>query len=218
MTSFEINPRDLRVSDAEREYTINLLERATGRGLIDLAEFSDRSSKAIAAKTRADLNALLIDLPGLQLSGQNFAPAGGSNWPAGAERPPDPSVLDIKGYGSRQFTGHWLVPPLITITGTGAGTKLDFTQAQLTSATVTIEFRSNLGGGVEFRVPAGTAVRYDQLDLRGCAIHNKVIPTSGPPPMLLNLVGIKRSGSITIRPPKRGLVQGILDGIADSTR
>ena len=208
VTSPEISPRDLRVSDAEREHAITLLEKATGRGLIDISEFTDRTAKVIAAKTRADLNRLLIDLPGLQLSGRPFEPAPPANW---HERPPHGEVLELRGYGSRQFTGNWVVPAHIVVTGAGAGTTLDFTQATLTSQTVTIEFRSNLGGGAIFRVPLGTVIRYDGLDMRGCALHNKLPSSNVRAPLVLNLVGTKRYGSITIRGPKKNLKQVIGD-------
>jgi hypothetical protein len=60
-----INPRDLRVSDAEREHVAGLLNRALERGLLDLDEFSTRLTAAMAARTRGELNALLLDLPGV---------------------------------------------------------------------------------------------------------------------------------------------------------
>jgi hypothetical protein len=60
-----INPRDLRVSDAEREHVASLLHRALARGLIDLDGFSSRVATALAARTRAELNAVLVDLPGV---------------------------------------------------------------------------------------------------------------------------------------------------------
>jgi hypothetical protein len=217
VTSQNISPRDLRVSDAEREHAVELLQKATGRGLIDLSEFADRSAQVIAAKTRADLNRLLIDLPGLQLSGVPFdasEPFGGSV-PAPPAPPPGPGqVLELRGYGSRQFTGNWHVPPYIVITGTGASTRLDFTQAHLSARVVTIEFRSNLGGSAEFRVFPGTVIRTDQLDLRGGTLSNKVasVPPTASPPLVLNLTGMKRYGSITIRPPKKNLRQ-LLDDL-----
>jgi len=60
-----VNPRDLRVSDAEREHVASLLHRALERGLLDLAEFSTRVDAAMAARTRGELNAVLVDLPGV---------------------------------------------------------------------------------------------------------------------------------------------------------
>ncbi|MPY82642.1 MAG: DUF1707 domain-containing protein [Actinophytocola sp.] len=64
-----VDPRDLRVSDTEREHVVNLLQRAIGRGLIDLDEFTERTDIAYNAMTRGQLNVVLADLPGLVHSG-----------------------------------------------------------------------------------------------------------------------------------------------------
>lgn len=212
MTVPEISPRDLRVSDAERAHTLSLLERATGRGLITVGEFSERSGRVIRAKTRADLNLLLLDLPGLQLSGRPYDPALPDEWSAAP--PPVGEVLQLKGYGSRQFTGHWTAPALIVVSGTGAGTTLDFTQARWTTPVVTIRFESNLGGTTHLRVPSGTQIRCDRLDLRGCSLHNSVPPVNGPAPLVLDLVGLKRYGAIHIRQPRTNGLRRFLEGLA----
>ncbi|RSM67565.1 hypothetical protein DMH04_48610 [Kibdelosporangium aridum] len=60
-----VDPRALRVSDAEREHVAGLLNKALARGLIDLDGFAERLGAALAAKTRAELNTVVIDLPGL---------------------------------------------------------------------------------------------------------------------------------------------------------
>lgn len=210
-----IDPKDLRVSDAERSHVLSLLEKATGRGLIDLAEYTERSAQAIAARTRGELNALLLDLPGLRLSDGDGAvaprarPATDGFRPstpveaAAAGHPANGSVLELTGWGSRTFKGYWTAPPLIVIGGTGASTKLDFTQARLISPTVTVEFRSNYGGAAEFIVPPGSRVRFDGLQVRGGSINNKVPPADRPPEMTLILTGLKKAGSVTLRLPRQ---------------
>ena len=67
------------MSDDERSHVLALLEKATGRGLIDLGEYTERSAKVIAARTRGDLNAVLLDLPGLQIAGRSVYDA--QHWP-----------------------------------------------------------------------------------------------------------------------------------------
>ncbi len=210
MPGSPIDPRDLRVSDDERSHVLALLEKATGRGLIDIEEYTERSGRVIAARTRRDLNAVLIDLPGLQIAGRSVDAASAVTRPvptagpgfSGAVRPPSGPVLELLGWGSRTFKGYWTVPPLVVIGGTGASTRLDFTQAQLTSPTVTIEFRSNYGGAAELIVPVGSSVRLDGLQMRGGHVHNKVDPRSGGRGMTLVLTGVKKSGSILVRHPK----------------
>ena len=53
----------IRASDAERDATIGRLSAATGDGRLTLEEFSQRMELATAARTRADLDRLVTDLP-----------------------------------------------------------------------------------------------------------------------------------------------------------
>jgi hypothetical protein len=54
---------DLRVSTAERSEVADLLSQYYAEGRLDETEFSERIEQATEAKTRADLSALLTDLP-----------------------------------------------------------------------------------------------------------------------------------------------------------
>lgn len=53
----------LRISDADREATVARLRRASQEGRLDLGELEERVSAAYAAKTGADLEPLVADLP-----------------------------------------------------------------------------------------------------------------------------------------------------------
>ena len=53
----------IRASDAERDATLERLSAATGDGRLTLEEFSQRMDRATAAKTRAELDGLVADLP-----------------------------------------------------------------------------------------------------------------------------------------------------------
>jgi Domain of unknown function (DUF1707) len=52
-----------RVGDAERGHTLDLLKEAHVAGYLTLAEMDERLSSALAARTRADLERLVADLP-----------------------------------------------------------------------------------------------------------------------------------------------------------
>jgi len=216
MPGSPIDPRDIRVSDDERTHVLGLLEKATGRGLIDIGEYTERSAKVISARTRGDLNAVLMDLPGLEIAGRSIEgaqreiqrpnlPTPGFSGAVPAGQLPGDSVLELMGWGSRTFKGYWTVPPLILIGGTGASTRLDFSAAQLVSPTVTVEFRSNYGGSAEFVVPRSSSVRVDGLQLRGGHLNNKVAPSAVTNGMTLVLTGIKKGGSVTVRHPRQGV-------------
>ena len=53
----------MRVSDAERQAVADRLAEHFSSGRLDQEEFDERVSRAMGAKTRADLNGLFTDLP-----------------------------------------------------------------------------------------------------------------------------------------------------------
>lgn len=55
--------KDMRVSDAERDAVVRTLGEHASVGRLTLDELEDRSSKALAAKTRGELDVLTSDLP-----------------------------------------------------------------------------------------------------------------------------------------------------------
>ena len=67
-------PADLRVSDAERQAVADQLSKHFADGRLDQAEFDERLSQAMNAKTYRDLDGLLTDLPGTQTSGGGILP------------------------------------------------------------------------------------------------------------------------------------------------
>jgi hypothetical protein len=59
-------PHDLRASDAERERTVDALRAHAAAGRLDAEELEERLAGALGAARRADLAALLADLPAPQ--------------------------------------------------------------------------------------------------------------------------------------------------------
>jgi hypothetical protein len=59
----EPRPPRLRASDADRERTVEQLRRHHADGRLDLEEFNERMDRAYAAKTLAELDELMTDLP-----------------------------------------------------------------------------------------------------------------------------------------------------------
>ncbi|WP_158256102.1 DUF1707 domain-containing protein [Corynebacterium sp. 13CS0277] len=75
---------ELRVCDADRAIALDTLTALTGRGFLTIAEFEERSSRAAAATTRADLDELFRDIPpgALQHPAQTPAAVAGGVQPA----------------------------------------------------------------------------------------------------------------------------------------
>ena len=70
---------DLRVSDAERDAVVTELGEHFGHGRLDQAEFDERVTKALAARSGRDLGGLLADLPSAQA--ESSTPQPGARFP-----------------------------------------------------------------------------------------------------------------------------------------
>ena len=78
---------ELRCTDADRDRVIDLLKVSYADGRLDQAEFDDRVSRTMAAKTRGDLAGLFDDLPDADsTAGAGPAAAGAPSAPYRARR------------------------------------------------------------------------------------------------------------------------------------
>jgi hypothetical protein len=93
----------IRVSDAERNAVAELLGQHYADGRLDQAEFDERVSRTMAAKTRGDLTGLFDDLP------ESETGAGAGGGPRGPVAPSAP-------YQVRRRRGGGLVRPLLLLT------------------------------------------------------------------------------------------------------
>ena len=203
-TSALHSARNLRVSDAEREHVVGLLQRATGAGLLDLDEFTRRVDTALAARTRAELNVVLLDLPGMT------HPDRPAQVPVhrGPAHPVTPRPVTDSGSGSEvrsmlssvSRTGEWDVPERLVVRTALGSTELDFTSARIPHEVVEIDM-DVVAGSVEMRVPDGARVDRTHLQVTLGSVEDKSRP--GPAGVLFRLTGAVRAGSVEIKPPKR---------------
>jgi hypothetical protein len=211
-----VGDRQLRVSDAEREHVGQLLQRAVGLGMLSLGEFTERMDTALAAKTRGELNAVLIDLPGVRLVGQpaGIQPTGApstfvNNPPLFLKNRPVPplaqrSTTALPGnlirtrMSNHNRRGPWQVEPALHINSWLSGVTLDFTEAIMSTQVVELLVDDYLSS-LTLIVPAEATVDLNAVDLIASSVNNKV--RTGPPPGRLHLVvhGNVRFGSITAK-------------------
>jgi hypothetical protein len=71
---------EMRVGDAEREATAAELREHYASGRLTLDELNERLDKALAAKTRGDLDALMRDLPSARPRAGAPGDAAGAGW------------------------------------------------------------------------------------------------------------------------------------------
>ncbi|RDI46794.1 uncharacterized protein DUF1707 [Nocardia mexicana] len=200
-----VGDRDLRVTDAEREHVGTLLQRAVGLGMLSLGEFTERMDTALAAKTRGELNAVLVDLPGIRLAGQPnpMSAPPPPRRPAFGGPPPAPTATGntirarLSGVTRK---GRWQVPPVLYLNNLLSGVTLDFTQATMSTQVVELHV-DDLGSSLTLIVPAEATVDLNGLDLIGSSANNKV--RTGPPigPLHVVVQGRLRFGSVTAKQP-----------------
>jgi hypothetical protein len=156
---------ELRASDADREQTAELLRRAAGDGRLTVDELDDRLAEAFAARTRAELEALVadvvasgdaaLDVPvGAPATSLPVVPGeGGTKW----------LISIMSGHDRR---GHWRVGPKVINFNFWGGSEIDLNDAVLSTQHTEIRVISIMGGA-DVYVPEGLDVQVSQFALMG---------------------------------------------------
>ncbi len=150
---------DHRIGDAERQFVVDALSRDCGEGRITLDEFSDRVGEVFASRTRADLEAVVADLPGADLP----VPATDSRpvvTPTAAPaRTKTKRRWAVAVMGGEERRGRWRVGRRTTAVAVMGGVELDLREALLEGPDVEISCFV-LMGGVDVIVPEGIPVDF----------------------------------------------------------
>lgn len=208
------------MSDAEKEHVGQLLQRAVGQGMLSLGEFTERMDTALAAKTRGELNSVLADLPGMQIS-EEHRPAGqfpptqyqGSPYPPQSAPAPThtSSAQHMQWHGGSgdvvrgtmstvSRKGPWHVPPRMSVDSKMSTVNLDFTQAIMSTQVVEVTV-NDYCSTISIVVPPEATVDLNAVETVGGSANNKV--RTGPPigPLHIVVRGKIRFGSITAKHP-----------------
>ncbi len=181
-----VDPRELRVSDAERTHVVNVLQKAIGHGMLSLDEFTERTDKALAAKTRGELNAVLVDLAGVTHTD--------------AAAPVREKPVELRAnFATLKRNGDWTVPHELVIYNRLGSTDLDFSEARIKHAEVRIQLNCG-GGSVKLVLPEGASVVHDEVRMTAGSIKDKVGGGTGGRPRFV-LTGSVTAGSLVIRKP-----------------
>ncbi|WP_198047366.1 DUF1707 domain-containing protein [Kutzneria sp. 744] len=197
--------RELRVSDAEREHVIGLLQKAIGMGLLTLEEFTDRTDVALASRTRAELNVVLADLPGMTHPEMRVRGGlWGGRQSSGPRLPGDPMVLSSGCGSSLNRNGYWQVPRSMVVRSKwGSGVNLDFTEAAFEHEQLDMRLDVT-GGAVTLRLPEGASVTLNDLNTKmGSSVTDRVgyQGRQGTPHIAIS--GDLSMSALTIKGPRR---------------
>jgi hypothetical protein len=189
----------LRASDRERDAVVQRIQQAFAEGRLDDTEFDERMRAALTARTHADLDALLADLPA-----ETAAPG---QAPATVGRGPGRIAIALKS--SVRRGGRWRVPErYTTVVYKGSGW-LDLRAAEL-SGPVTSFLAVAYKSRVTILAPPGVRV-----EMTGFGVTQGVdeedpgyrLPTDAP---VIHVRGVAYKGTveITTRPPERAALRG----------
>jgi hypothetical protein len=144
------NP-ELRLSDRDRDQVIEFLGENAAAGRLTLAEHQERVEKALAARTRADLEPLTRDLPSTPT-------------PAPARRKPTRWLVAVMGGSDKK--GRWRIGDRLNAVCVMGGGVLDLRQAEIDGDEVTINAVAVMGG-LDIYVPDTVEVEVGGFAIMG---------------------------------------------------
>jgi uncharacterized protein DUF1707 len=178
-----------RASDRERDAVVQRVQDAFAEGRLDDTEFDERSRAALTARTHADLDALLADLPAA---------------PGSAPALPGPGRFSVALKSSVRRAGRWRVPERYTTVVYKGGGWLDLRAAELSGPVTTflaVAYKSR----VTILVPPNVRVEMTGLGVSQ-DVHDEDpgyrLPADAP---VIHVRGVAYKGTVEIatRPPER---------------
>jgi len=182
-----------------------VLRDAAGDGRLSMSELDERLDAVYAAKTYADLEPIIRDLPHPAIAPDSAAvqasPPGGAVERFGGE-PTSSSAIAIMGGFSRK--GAWVVPTHFTAVAIMAGGELDLRDARFSERVVNIHATAIMGG-IGIIVPDDAEVQVSGIGVMGAFEHGPTGPGQPGGPVI-HINGLAFWGAVDVRrkPPKGG--------------
>jgi len=192
----------LRASDQDRERTAEILRDAAGDGRLSMSELDDRLDAVYAAKTYAELEPIVRDLP--HPGRVPGAPAVAASPPGDTVdrfggQPTSSSAIAIMGGFSRK--GQWVVPADFTAVAIMAGGEIDLRDARFSQQSVNIH-AVTIMGGIAIIVPDDAEVHVTGIGVMGAFEHGPTGAGSpGGPKIHINGLAFWGAVDIKRKPP-----------------
>jgi class 3 adenylate cyclase len=184
-------PPAVRISDVERNRMVEVLRGYCGEGVLTLDEFSDRVGLVFEAKTNAELERVVADLP--------VRGTGTVSVPETQRRKVARNAVGIMS-GARR-TGRWRPGEEFNAFALMGGCEIDLRQAEIDGGVVTINATAVMGG-IDIIVPDGIQVDLDEFHFMGgveTRLNNVPIIPGSP---LIRVKAFALMGSVIVRTKK----------------
>ena len=192
----EIARSELRASHDDRDRVVELLRVSAGDGRLTAEELDERLEQAMTARTYGELARLVADLPA----------SGSAGSPAAAPQAKEVARIDTRS-GHVKRVDRWVVPQRMEVKVTSGHVLLDFTQAEITQSTLTlnVDVRS---GHVRLITKPGIVVDTDDVTIRSGHVRVKTPWGSDVPAQFrIEVSGRVGSGHLVARPRYRNFWQ-----------
>jgi hypothetical protein len=205
-------PVGIRASDADRDRVADILRDALAEGRLDAEEHSERIESVYRAKTLAELEPLIQDLPA---TGTRREPTG----PGYAADDPDTPVTAenlVAVFSSSTRKGRWRIGRRTNAFSLFGSVEIDLTEA-LFEQRLTVINATAIFGSIEVRVPENITLRGSGTGIFG---NFEVVTLESPDPQAPVVVvnGSAIFGSIEARPKRGKLIADLHDRIQEKMR
>ncbi|MGP4025098.1 DUF1707 SHOCT-like domain-containing protein [Actinomadura sp. 3N407] len=183
----------MRASDADRDQVADRLREALAEGRITPEEHAERIDVVYNAKTYAELEPVLSDLPAARAPRPRVDLRKDEQVPA-PPAPQSPNLVAI--FGGAERKGRWLVEPTTNVSCVFGGVDVDFRQAVLSRGEVTVNVTC-VFGGVNLVVPPGVRVVGSNVAIFG----GNDLPeddTTDPDAPVIRLTGLVLFGGVSV--------------------
>lgn len=197
---------EMRASDAERERVAEALREAVAEGRLTMEEFDERLEAAYTARTHADLEPLVRDLPvpaALAHHAARPVAAGEGADPTWPERigAPATSRWGVGVLGGFQRAGRWVMPRAFTSVVVMGGGEIDLREARFEDRDVVVRCFA-LMGGVSVLVPPDVEVNVTGIGIMG-GFDQKATGDGAPGAPRVTVTGLAIWGGVGVERKRR---------------
>ena len=192
------DPASLRASDKDRESAAEVLREAAGEGRLSMTELDERLDAVYEAKTYAELEPIIGDLPHQAIAPNAAAvlasPPAGAAERSGGKSASGSAIAVMSGFSRK---GAWIVPADFTAVVVMGGGELDLREAQFSAPVVNIHATAIMGA-IAIIVPDDAEVQVTGVGLLGVFEHG---PTGAGRPggPKIHIGGVAFWGAVDIR-------------------